>query len=244
MTTSLSTEFWQLAHGCAQSIRQHLHQHTHPSYGILLVHALWQARLCGYDRIAVVEFGVASGRGITALRQYINKFAPQFGVTVDLIGFDSGRGLPPVRDYRDHPEIWQQGEYASHCADPAVIFGDVSVTLPQLVDSWPDTKLAFVSLDLDLYSSTVSALQIFQMPPDRYLPTVLVHLDDAHTHLTMNPWCGAELAICEFNSKHHLRKIEQKHYRWNLDNFYAMHVLDHPFRNGTQPPMSINCSPI
>lgn len=241
---SVSTELEQLARSCAQDIRQNFYQHTHPNYGILLVHALWQAKLCGHDRIAAMEFGVASGRGITALRHYVDRFALRFDIAVDVVGFDSGQGLPPALDYRDHPEIWQAGDYSSRCCDPGLIFGDVAQTVPQWISENHNTTVAFVSLDLDLYSSTVSALQIFEMLPQRYLPTVLVHLDDAHTHITQNAWAGAELAIAEFNQTHKHRKFEQKHQRWNLNNFYALHVLDHPFRNGTHPPHPINCSPI
>jgi len=239
-----SQEIESLARQCVQDIRQNFYQHSHANYGILMVQALWQAKLCGYEKISVIEFGVASGRGITALDQYANEFAPRFQVTVEITGFDTGSGLPLAQDHRDHPEIWQAGEYASRCNDTRVIFGDVKQTVPEFVSQWSNAKLAFVSLDLDLYSSTVSALQIFKMPADRYLPTVLVHVDDANTHITMNPWCGAELAINEFNQQHDLRKFESKHRCWNLNNFYGLHVLDHPFRNGAVPPLPINCSPI
>lgn len=241
---SVSRDLEQLARSCADSIRQSWWQHTHPNYGILLIHALWQARLCGYDRVTAMEFGVASGRGMTALRSWVNQLAPQFGVVVDVVGFDTGHGLPTAQDYRDHPEIWQAGDYSSQCGDPGMIFGDVAHTVPAWIQNNLNTIIGFVSLDLDLYSSTQSALDIFRMPASCYLPTVLVHLDDAHTHITQNAWAGAELAITEFNSVETLRKFEQKHRRWNLDNFYALHVLDHPFRNGIKPPQPINCSPI
>jgi len=239
-----SQEIESLARQCVLNIRQNLCQHSHPNYGIQLVQALWQAKLCGYEKISVIEFGVASGRGITALDKYVSEFAAKFQIEVEITGFDTGHGLPNARDYRDHPEIWQVGEYASRCNDSRVIFGDVEQTVPEFVQQWGNAKLAFVSLDVDLYSSTVSALKIFEMPADRYLPTVLVHVDDANTNITMNAWCGAELAINEFNPQHILRKFESKHHCWNLTNFYGLHVLDHPFRNGVIPPLPINCSPI
>jgi hypothetical protein len=240
-----SRDLEELARRLSGQIRGRFYEHTHPTYGLQLIYALWQAKLCGYHNITVIEFGVASGRGFTALKNFAAQYAPEFDINVEVKGFDSGHGLPAATDYRDHPEIWSAGDYASRMPDSDVIFGDVKLTVPEFVGNWGDRKLGFVSLDLDLYTSTRDALQIFNMPADNFLPSVMVHLDDAFTHLTMNPWCGAELAVSEFNQTHTHRKFELKDSRWGMPNFYALHVLDHPMRTGQQRPrLPINCSPI
>lgn len=240
-----STDLENLVRRLSGQIKSRVREDTHPKYGLQLIYALWQAKLCGYKKITALEFGVASGRGLTALKNYVSQFAHHFGIEIIIKGFDTGRGLPTLKDYRDHPEIWVQGDYASRFQDNVLILGDVKDTLPEFISNWDDSKLGFVSLDLDLYHSIKDALQIFKMRPDNYLPAVMVHLDDANTQLTMNPWCGAELAVNEFNQENTLRKFEQKHRCWGIDNFYALHVLDHGIRNGTIiPEMPINCFPL
>jgi len=240
-----SADLENLARRLSGQIKNNFRNETHPNYGIQLIYALWQAKLCGYKKITALEFGVAGGRGFTALNNYATQFADQFEIKVEVKGFDTGCGLPPLKDYRDYPEIWSQGEYASRLQDDNIILGDVKDTLPEFIANWKDSKLGFVSLDLDLYHSTKDALQIFKMQSDNYLPSVMIHLDDANTQLTMNPWCGAELAVNEFNQEHTLRKFEQKHRCWGMDNFYVLHVLDHGIRNGTIiPEMPINCAPV
>ena len=240
-----STDLENLSRHLAGQIKSRLREETHPNYGLQLIYALWQAKLCGYKKITALEFGVASGRGFTALKSYAQQFSNHFDIEVEVKGFDTSKGLPPLRDYRDHPEIWAQGDFESRVDDKDIILGDVKNTLPEFIANWGDSKLGFVSLDLDLYHSTKDALQIFKMQADNYLPSVMIHLDDANTQLTMNPWCGAELAVTEFTQTNTMRKFEQKHRCWNMDNFYVLHVLDHSIRNGTViPEMPISCGPL
>ncbi len=240
-----SADLENLARHLVAQIKSKVGERTHTRYGIQLIYALWQAKLCGYKKITAIEFGVASGRGFAELKNYALQFSNYFGIEVEVKGFDTGKGLPLLKDYRDHPEIWAHGNYASRVEDKDIILGNVKDTLPDFITNWGDSKLGFVSLDLDLYHSTKDALQVFNMHPDNYLPSVMVHLDDANTQLTMNPWCGAELAVNEFNQDHAYRKFEQKHRCWGLDNFYVLHVLDHGIRNSTiTPEMPINCAPL
>jgi hypothetical protein len=239
------TQIESITRRLAAEVRQNFNIDTHPKYGMHLLYALWQAKLCGYNKITALEFGVAHGTGLKALESYAKIFGAEYDIQVEVFGFDTGAGLPSPRDYRDHPEIWQAGEFRGMLGQNNIIYGDVANTIDQFVNNWGDSKLAFVSLDLDFYSSTTSALKIFQMPPDRYVPAVMTHLDDTNTQLTMNPWCGAELAVIEFNQHNQFRKFEQKHRCWNLHNLYVLHVLDHPVRNGTQQTLyPLNCSPL
>lgn len=229
-----------------REIREVFGQQSHPKYGLHLVYACWQARLCGYQKIMAIEMGVAGGGGIAALDHYASLCYQHLEVRVDIVGFDTGSGLPDPLDFRDHPEIWRAGDYRARLADTRIIYGDVSQTLgPWLASLQDQDRIGFVSLDLDLYSSTKAALAVFEQEASSYLPAVLVHVDDANTHLTLNPWCGAELAINEFNAQHDHRKFEQKHRCWNQDNMYVLHVLDHPIRQGREhAPWPIDCSPL
>ena len=95
--------------------------------------------------------------------------------------------MPPPIDHRDHPEHWQQGDFPMdvHRLRNALpdfahlIIGDVKDTIPGFLSTLsPDAPLAFVSLDLDYYSSTKSALDLFTGPAELYAAAVVVYLDD------------------------------------------------------------------
>ena len=98
--------------------------------------------------------------------------------------------------------------------------------------------MAFVSIDVDYYSSTKKALAIFKAEAAKYLPTVTLYLDDIGFE-TANPWCGELLAIPEFNEENALRKIAPfamlraqrllKNALW-IEQIYTVHVFDHPAR--------------
>ncbi len=97
-----------------------------------------------------------------------------------------------------------------------------------------DSALGFVSVDLDFYSSTVKALEVLTHDPNCYLPAVLMYFDDIDGNLTLNAWCGEELAINEFNEAHQMRKIQRKVAR--SPKMFCAHILDHPARTGERPP--------
>jgi hypothetical protein len=223
-----------------------------PSYVMPLVYSVQEALLCGYNKISAIELGVASGAGLIDLCKAADYFQVEFGVDIEVYGFDMGVGMPASQDYRDHPELWQQGDFAqpdtlvSELPSRAkLIIGNVADTIPKLVNNFLYARIGFVSIDLDYYSSTMSAMPLFDLAPDNYLPAVPVYVDDMNTHLCYNPWCGEAAALAEFNRTHHNRKFEEKHKCWGMDNFHVFHVFDHPFRNGTvKPPNFIHITPL
>lgn len=211
------------------------------AYALSLAHGVYQALCCGYDQITAIELGVASGRGLRDLDQIARYLQNEFGVAIDVVGFDTGNGLPPLLDYRDHPEIWQQGDYSmdnDSVIPPGsqLILGDVANTITDFVKEFSGV-VGFVAIDLDLYSSTRSAWPLFEMSSSCYLPAMPVYVDDINTQITYNPWCGEALALNEFNEQHQLRKFEEKNNQWNISNFHVFHVLDHPVRTGVEKPL-------
>lgn len=212
------------------------------TYSLSLTHAVYQAICCDYKKITAIELGVASGAGLKDLCIVAENLQKEFGVEIEVIGFDTGQGLTKIEDYRDHPEIWQQGDFSMAYRIPdfptqaRLILGDVKETIPEFVKNF-EGIIGFVSLDLDLYSSTVSAMPLFEMNSTKYLPAMPVYVDDMNVSITYNPWCGEALALNEFNQSHHLRKFEEKPSNWNIQNFHVFHVLDHPMRNGVEKPL-------
>jgi hypothetical protein len=212
-----------------------------------ILHAARQAATRGLRKISVVEFGVASGTGLLNMCAIASEVMRTTGVMIEIYGFDAATGMPPPIDHRDHPEHWQQGDFPMdvHRLSNALpdfahlIIGDVKDTIPGFLSTLsPDAPLAFVSLDLDYYSSTKSALDLFKGPAELYAAAVVVYLDDIVEEST-NPWCGELLAVREFNDENTLRKISPfpalrtkrifKNALW-IDQIYLLHVLDHDDR--------------
>ncbi|HEY5681248.1 MAG TPA: hypothetical protein VIS55_14360 [Pseudomonadales bacterium] len=50
---------------------------------------------------------MAGGNGLVEMERIAREVEPLFGVGIEIWGFDSGKGLPAPRDYRDLPYIWQ-----------------------------------------------------------------------------------------------------------------------------------------
>ncbi|MCX7818543.1 MAG: hypothetical protein N2652_04940 [Kiritimatiellae bacterium] len=225
-----------------------------PMYAYGLFRAADLARWCGCGRVTAVEFGVASGSGLLAMVEAAEHVRRETGVEVRVVGFDTAEGLPPPRDHRDHPELWSEGDFAmpDHADLRARLHGRAELILGNITDTvgsfvrtlTPECPLGFVSVDVDLYSSTVPALRVFEADdPAVYLPAVSVYLDDV-AMFTANRWCGELAAIEEFNEAHDLRKFDldrtlpgrrpYPHLNWYA-RMRVLHVLDHPRRRRPEP---------
>lgn len=79
------------------------------AFGILA--AADSAKAMGLQRIAVLEFGVASGRGLRAMAHIAVRVAALTGVRIEVFGFDTGQGMPAPVDFRDHPEYYARGDF-------------------------------------------------------------------------------------------------------------------------------------
>ena len=232
------------------------HQHA---YGLL--RAADVAKEMGLRSVTVVEFGVAAGAGLLNLCKLAGRIGELSGVNFVIVGFDSGSGMPPPIDYRDHPELYQRGDFPMDRerlfnalpSNARVILGPLSETAAEFrKELTPDSPLSFVSIDVDYYSSARDALVLLCDPdPEKYLPATMVYLDDVMFE-NHNRWCGELLAVNEFNAAHRLRKIEPdrfiksrrifKHARW-LDQIFLLHVLDHPIRQRLNPIRSAQLLP-
>ena len=219
---------------------------AHFAHGLLL--ATLQAMRIGLKEIAVFEFGVLHGDGLLNLCSICKRITEATGFKFKIYGFDSDVGMPPITDYRDHPEIWYTGQFkVDHAltksrlpANAELIVGDIGKTILPFCKTnlSPECPVGFVVIDVDLYSSTKSCFKLFKGKPDCYLPAVVMYFDDVNDMITLNSWCGEALAIKEFNRANKFRKIEEKWTRQNSpnagwhDQFYCCHVLDHPVRSG------------
>lgn len=224
-----------------------------PQYAYGLLKAADYARSLGLTSVTALEFGVASGAGLMNLAKIARSVTESTGVGIVIAGFDSGAGMPPARDYRDHPELYQEGDFQMNVealrnalpANVSLVIGGIAETVGSFVRTLsPQSPIGFVAVDVDYYHSTVEALKVLSAPdPSKYLPLTQVYLDDIDLECH-NSWCGQYLAIAEFNRAEPLRKIEVdrflasrrifKQARW-LQKMYQLHVLDHPVRRNVRP---------
>jgi hypothetical protein len=207
------------------------------------LHGAHMARALGVDEVSLVEFGVAGGNGLLALDRIGPAIEQNVGVRARVFGFDTGQGLPPPADWRDCPNIFAGGDFPmdvgqlrARLTSAELILGDVADTIEPFLERRPP-PIAFVSFDLDFYSSTVQALRLLEADSDLLLPRVHCYFDDI-TGFTYADFNGERLAIREFNERSVLRKISSfyglRHYvpsrcvsdLW-VEKMHLAHVLDH-----------------
>jgi hypothetical protein len=197
-----------------------------------------------YDRITVIEFGVAGGNGLRELERVAAWVARRSGVAIDVVGFDTGTGLPQPQDYRDLPNLWREGDYGmnparlrSQLKAARLLLGPVAETIGEFIAASP-APVGFVSFDFDLYSSTVDAFAIFRAAPELVLPRVICYFDDI-IGFSHGDFTGERLAISEFNAAHEARKLSQLYglryvvyqERWWTESMYMLHCFEHPRYN-------------
>jgi hypothetical protein len=223
---------------------------TNYAYGML--RAADTAAYFGKSSVSVCEFGVARGWGLMNMAKLADMISAETGVDIRVFGFDTGKGLPPPTSYKDHPELWSAGDFLMD--DPeelrkrlgnrtTLVLGDIADTVDAFRESLTsDSPLGFVSIDVDIYSGTVSALRALQGPCDKYLPAISFYLDDVASYF--NNFASGELcAVAEHNASFPHRPIDidrslpglrtDPDQGWNK-HMYVCHILDHPAR--TSPP--------
>lgn len=223
-----------------------------PQYAYGLLAAADLAKRYGVRSITAVEFGVATGAGLMNLSKIAQKVEATTGVAVQVVGFDTGAGMPPARDWRDHPDLYQSGDFpmneaALRSALPAstqLVIGELNETVPDfLTDLTPDAPLGFAAIDVDYYYSAVDALALLEGKADQYLPTTVLYFDDIA--LQAHNSAGGQLrAIGQFNETWEQRQIEPWHFLrhtrvfqrpgW-IDQVYQLHVMDHQLRSDVSP---------
>jgi hypothetical protein len=215
-------------------------------YGML--RAADVAKYCGKQSVTVIEFGVASGAGLLNMIHLTPMIEKETGIKLRIVGFDTGHGLPSIRGYKDHPELWRTGDFATEDRDALirrldgraeVIWGDIADTIEPFTNSInPSAPLGFISVDLDIYSATTAALRCLTGQPEKYNPGISMYFDDV-SFFFANEWAGELAAISEFNEEHELRKIGPDRSlpgrrpvlsaSW-YSKMYVCHVLDHEVR--------------
>lgn len=214
--------------------------------------ASYLANRLGLKEITAIEFGVANGLGLAALENHARLIGPRFGVKISVVGFDAGSGMPMPLDYRDLPHVWASGYYKmdeeavrAKLTEAELILGPVVETVPQYLERL-NAPVGFISFDLDYYSSTKAAFQIFEGSLKSRLPRVWCYFDDTiwPERACFNEFTGEYLAMNEFNAEHEQMKISKLPYfswtrpipaAWN-DQMYVFHDFQHTHYNTNLTP--------
>lgn len=225
---------------------------SRPNYLYGMLRAADLAKYCGKKSVTVIEFGVASGAGLLNMIELAPLIERETNVRLRIVGFDTGKGLPTVEGYKDHPELWTPGDFTNEDRDglirrldgrAEIIWGDIADTVGPFSDAIDEAApIGFVAIDVDIYSATTQALRCLTRSPEKYTLAVSMYFDDVAMFFA-NDWCGELAAISEFNIQNNLRKIgidrslpgqrPEKTETW-YPQMYVCHVLDHELRQAAQ----------
>jgi hypothetical protein len=220
---------------------------TRPQYLWPVLLATRAAKGLGYDRISLIEFGVAGGNGLIALESAASRAQSLLDVEIDVYGFDTGSGMPDPVDHRDLPWVIKSGWFAMD--EPALrarltraqlVLGPIAETIAPWLAA-EHAPIGFMAFDLDYYSSTMQAFRILEGNTRSLLPRVPCYFDDIFGY-GWSDFSGERAAIADFNQAHEHRKIGAIHgLRYELppsefrlpwpNQIYVAHTFDHPRYN-------------
>lgn len=205
---------------CSSSTRALWDLSARPAYLLGIVAAAAQAKRQLINEISVIEFGVAGGAGLVAMQEEAAAVQRETGVLIKVYGFDMGpTGLPSfIGDHRDHPEEWKPGDFPMDVVAlrarlddrTKLVLGNIGDTVPTFFEAFTPPPIGFVSIDLDLYSSTRDALRVFLGPGKRMLWHTPMYFDDIDSMFN-HRFAGERLAIDDFNASSSYVKIDRWH---------------------------------
>lgn len=215
-----------------------------PHFAYALYQTAQQAIALNYKTISIIEFGVAGGNGLVCLEKHAETLTRMLGINFEIYGFDTTTGLPKLHGYKDVMHQWQAGLFPmdverlqARLKHSKLVIGDVDQTIKDFYSKYSPAPIGAIIFDVDLYSSTRSALKIFNTPAQNLLPRVRCYFDDilGNEVSLSNEFMGEKLAISEYNDASPERKItpvyhlQGKPYRkkWYLKS-YVHHMFDHP----------------
>ena len=198
-----------------------------PHYHSVIYESTQLALKLNLKKISIIEFGVAGGHGILAIEKYCNKLSKKYGIEYEIYGFDFGdaQGLNKSKDPKDLPYFWDEGDFKMDhkklnrkLKKAKLIIGDVSQTVKKFNIENNPAPIGAIFFDLDYYTSTINAFEIFRIKDDCMLPRVICYFDDVQPHV--NKFNGEIAAINEFNKLNDNMKIA-KDYGSTLNYYYG-----------------------
>ena len=210
-----------------------------PHYESALYEISKEAKRLGINQISAIELGVAGGNGLVSLEKYAKKISKTTGITIKTYGFDFGEGLPPTQNVYDLPFYWKVGifksneDFLSKKCNSKIYYGDIKDTAKVFFNE-VEAPIAFVSVDLDFYSSTKSFLDLISINKNKFLPRSYFYFDDLFSPENYNYEFNGEMkAIKEFNKSHKSIKLGSSidhihNFKFPLckSSIFTLHVFD------------------
>ena len=185
-----------------QYVSSNSHIRTHYAKAIGAAGEL--ASIKGYDRISIIEFGVAAGEGLRLAEIYAMEVSQLFGINIDVYGFDSGIGLLTLHDYRDVHNHFAKGLFQTDVLklkaslrNAHLVIGDICDTAKEFLSS-DIAPIGAMLIDVDVYRPAVAILDMLLEDDKYFLPEVYLYFDDLANNWEFQ---GEALAIKEFNAK-------------------------------------------
>ncbi|MEP6714024.1 MAG: hypothetical protein ABJC09_00535 [Terriglobia bacterium] len=218
-----------------------------PQYAWGIVFAAALAKALGRKEVAVVEFGVAGGRGLLAMQNIAGEVSSAFDIEVRVYGFDTGVGLLHMPDARDLPQLYRPGDYRMDvdalrkrlAPGTQLIIGDIKTTIDDFLSN-PHPPVGFISFDMDTYTATRDSLKLFRGDfISQCLPRVVCYFDDI-MGTTFGDLNGERLAMREYTLEHEPERGISPVYglRYHVgwphsgaqwpDMMFWGHFMDHP----------------
>lgn len=186
----------------------------HYAYNIYA--AALETKRMGYEKMSVMEFGVAGGSGLVNCEFHAREIGRLTGVEIEVYGFDNGSGLPEVNEgFKDLVHFWPAGSFQMdrelllkrlECAE--VILGNMKDTVPAFMEKECAAPIGVMLIDCDYYSSARDVLHMLEYPDACFLPRIYMYFDDVSPFYEFS---GENLAIREFNETHEFIKISPEH---------------------------------
>ena len=212
-----------------------------PHYNSIIYETTQTAISLGLKRISIIEFGVANGNGLLSIEKYCKKLSRKYNIEYEIFGFDLGdsSGLKPSKNPKDLPYYWGEGQFKmnyetlkSKLRGSKLIIGDVSETVKTFIEKFKPAPIGAVFFDLDYYTSTINALEIFKTSEDFLLPRIICYFDDLQPNV--NNFNGELAAINEFNNNNKEMKIAKDygssvnyHYGPWEEDVFIFHKFNH-----------------
>ena len=216
---------------------------SRPHYAYYIFNACKLASKLGLKSISVIEFGVASGNGLVCIEEIAAELERLFDIKIEIYGFDSSQGLPKPIDYRDLPYHWKEGFFKmdyeklkNKLQKTKLVIGDLKDTSKTFFEKYSPAPIGAIFHDLDFYSSTKIALNLFKENNKFFLPRIFNYFDDiVGTEIELyNDYTGERLAIKEFNDENKDIKISpcynlicQKNTLYWYHQIFITHIFKH-----------------
>lgn len=198
-----------------------------PHYHSIIYECTQTALKLKLKKISIIELGVAGGNGLLTIEKYCRKLSKKYQIEYEIYGFDFGdaAGLNYTENPKDLPYFIGEGQFKmdyeklkKKLTKSKLILGDIKDTVKEFSEKYQPAPIAAIFFDLDYYTSTINAFEIFKYSDNFLLPRIICYFDDLQPHV--NNFSGEIAAINEFNKNNEKMKIA-KDYGTTLNYFYG-----------------------